>query len=149
MSVVEIVNRKATHLYHFVQTIEAGVMLKSTEIKSIREGKANLSDAYCIFEKGELWIKNMHISEYNPGSYNNHDPKRSRKLLLNKAELNKLERKVAEKGMTLVPYKVYFNDRGIAKIEIALASGKKAFDKRDSIKERDQKRELDREFKRN
>lgn len=124
-------------------------MLKSTEIKSIREGKANLSDAYCLFEKGELWIKNMHISEYDAGSYNNHDPKRSRKLLLNKAELNKLERKVAEKGMTLVPYKVYFNDRGIAKIEIALASGKKAFDKRDSIKERDQKRELDREFKRN
>ena len=121
MSVVEIVNRKATHLYHFVQTIEAGVMLKSTEIKSIREGKANLSDAYCLFEKGELWIKNMHISEYDAGSYNNHDPKRSRKLLLNKAELNKLERKVAEKGMTLVPYKVYFNDRGIAKIEIALA----------------------------
>jgi SsrA-binding protein len=143
----EIINRKATHLYQFIQSYEAGIMLKGTEVKSIRDGRANLSDAYCIFESGELWIKNLHISEYDAGAHNNHEPKRSRKLLLNKLELRKLERRVSEKGMAIVPYRIYFNERGITKVEIALATGKKSFDKRESIKEKDQKRDMDRAIK--
>ncbi len=146
MSSLEIVNRKATHLYFFEQTFEAGIVLTGTEVKSIKSGKANLSDAYCAFDHGELWIRNMHISEYESG-LTVHDPKRPRKLLLGKAELKKLERKVNEKGNTIIPYKVYLSERGMIKIEIALATGKKSFDKRESIKERDQKRELDRNFK--
>ncbi len=146
MSSLEIVNRKATHLYFFEQTFEAGIVLTGTEVKSIKSGKANLSDAYCAFDHGELWIRNMHISEYESG-LTAHDPKRPRKLLLGKAELKKLERKVNEKGNTIIPYKVYLSERGMIKIEIALATGKKSFDKRESIKERDQKRELDRNFK--
>ncbi|HRI00902.1 MAG TPA: SsrA-binding protein SmpB [Saprospiraceae bacterium] len=144
MSTVEIINRKATHLYFFIQTFEAGIKLTGTEIKSIREGKANLSDAYCAFDGQELWAYNIHISEYDQGSYQNHDPKRRRKLLLKKNELSKLERKVKEKGNTIIPYRIYFNERGFAKLEIALAGGKKSFDKRESLKEKDQQRELDR-----
>ena len=146
MSRLEIVNRKATHLYYFEQVFEAGVILSGTEVKSIKTGKANLSDAYCVIDNGELWIRNMHISEYKSGS-NNHEPKRSRKLLLNRAELRKIEKKVKEKGNTIIPYKLYMSERGMIKIEIALATGKKSFDKRDSIKEREQKRELARDFK--
>ncbi len=146
MSSFEIVNRKATHLYFFTQTFEAGIILSGTEVKSIKSGKANLSDAYCLFDGKELFIKNMHISEYESGS-NNHDPKRSRKLLLNRSELKKLERKVMEKGNTIIPYRVYLSDRGIIKLEIALATGKKDFDKRNSIKEKDQKRDMDRGLK--
>ncbi|MEP7196221.1 MAG: SsrA-binding protein SmpB [Saprospiraceae bacterium] len=147
MSTVEIVNRKATHLYFFDQTFEAGIVLSGTEVKSIREGKANLSDAYCVFDHHELYIRNMHISEYELGS-SNHDPKRPRKLLLKKTELHKLERKVTEKGNTIIPYRIYLSERGMIKIEIALATGKKSFDKRDSIKEKDQKREMERSIKR-
>ncbi|MCC6814924.1 MAG: SsrA-binding protein SmpB [Saprospiraceae bacterium] len=143
MSELEIVNRKATHLYFFTQVFEAGIILTGTEVKSIKSGKANLSDAYCAFEHGELWIRNMHISEYDSG-LQNHEPKRPRKLLLNRSELRKLERKVNEKGNTIIPYRVYLSDRGMIKIEIALASGKKSFDKRDAIKEKDQKREMER-----
>ncbi|MEO6190158.1 MAG: SsrA-binding protein SmpB [Saprospiraceae bacterium] len=146
MSRLEIVNRKATHLYYFEQVFEAGVILSGTEVKSIKTGKANLSDAYCVIDKGELWIRNMHISEYELGS-THHEPKRSRKLLLNRAELRKIEKKVKEKGNTIIPYKLYMSERGMIKIEIALATGKKSFDKRDSIKEREQKRELARDFK--
>ncbi|HMW39520.1 MAG: SsrA-binding protein SmpB [Saprospiraceae bacterium] len=146
MSDSEIVNRKATHLYFFEQTFEAGIQLTGTEVKSIKAGKANLSDAYCSFERGELWLRNMHISEYDQGS-NNHDPRRPRKLLLNKTELRKMERKVNEKGVTIIPYRIYLSDRGMFKIEVAVATGKKSFDKRESIKERDQKRELDRSVK--
>lgn len=146
MNEIEIVNRKATHLYFFDQVFEAGIILTGTEVKSIKTGKANLSDAYCTFDNGELWIRNMHISEYESGS-SNHDPKRPRKLLLNRTELKKLERKVNEKGNTIIPYRIYLSERGMIKLEIALATGKKAFDKRESIKERDQKRDLDREFK--
>jgi|SRR5690606_20538310 len=144
---VEIVNRKARFEYHFNDTFEAGIMLSGTEVKSIRAGNANLRDAYCLFDGYELFIKNMYIAPYKEGSYANHEPVRDRKLLMKKTELRKLLRRVEEKGMTLVPYRLYFNERGIAKLEIALAQGKKAYDKRESIKERDTKRELQRKDK--
>ncbi|HHH54493.1 MAG TPA: SsrA-binding protein SmpB [Bacteroidetes bacterium] len=139
---IEIKNKKASFEYHLLQTFESGIVLSGTEVKSIREGKANINEAYCHFDKnGELWIKNMHISEYKLGTYYNHETKRDRKLLLKKSELKKLQRKVNEKGLTIVPTKVYFNERGLVKIEIALAQGKRAFDKRHSIKDKDMKRE--------
>jgi SsrA-binding protein len=145
---VEIVNRKAKFEYHFLTEIEAGIMLTGTEIKSIRENNANLKEAYCVFKDGELYIRNMHIAEYKYGTSNNHDPVRVRKLLLKKGELKKLERKVKEKGLTIVPYKLYLSDRGLAKILIELAQGKKSFDKRETIKARDSKRDLERIKKR-
>lgn len=139
---IEIKNKKANFEYHILQSFEAGIVLKGTEVKSVREGKANINEAYCMFDKnGELWIKNMHISEYKLGSYYNHEPKRDRKLLLKKSELKKLHRKVMEKGLTIVPLRLYISERGLVKVEIALAQGKKAFDKRHSIKEKDMKRE--------
>lgn len=142
---IEIKNKKANFEYHILQTFEAGIVLKGTEVKSIRQGKANINEAYCMFDKnGELWLKNMHISEYKSGSYYNHEPKRDRKLLLKKSELKKLHRKVMEKGFTIVPLRVYLSERGLVKVEIALAQGKKAFDKRHSIKEKDMKRESSR-----
>lgn len=141
---IEIVNRKATFEYKFLDTYEAGVMLTGTEIKSIRAGQANLNDAYCLFRKGELYIRSLFIAEYKFGNYYNHDTRRIRKLLLRKAELRKLERRVKERGFSIVPYRIYLSERGLAKIEIALAQGKKAYDKRESIKERDNKRDLDR-----
>ena len=119
-------------------------MLTGTEVKSLREGKGNISDAFCIFQEGELWLKNMHISEFKQGSYNNHDPKRLRKLLLKRSELQKILSKVKEKGITLIPVKVLFSDRGFAKVEIALARGKKQFDKREDLKKKDAQREMDR-----
>lgn len=139
----ELFNRKSRFEYHFVATYEAGLLLQGTEIKSIRQGNANLSDAYCTFEQGELYIRNMYIAEYENGTYANHEPRRMRKLLLKRVELKKLERRVSEKGMTIVPYRLYFTDRGFVKLEIALAQGKKAYDKRATIKERDNKREMD------
>lgn len=139
---IELKNKKANFEYHILQTFEAGIILTGTEVKSIRAAKANINEAYCIFDKsGELWIKNMHISEYDQGSFYNHDPRRERKLLLNRPELNKLLRRVMEKGFTIVPLRVYFSERGIIKIEIALATGKKSFDKRNSIKEKDMTRD--------
>lgn len=140
---IEIVNRKATHEYYFVHRYDAGIMLEGTEVKSIREGNANLNDAYCTFQDGELFVRNMFVSEYKFGTYNNHESRRPRKLLLRKQELNKLERRVSEKGFTVVPYRIFFSDRGLIKLEIALAQGKKAFDKRETLKARDNKRELD------
>ena len=119
-------------------------MLTGTEIKSIRDGKVSLNDAFCIFMNEELWIKNLHISEYKQGSYNNHEPKRLRKLLLNKSELLKIQSKIKEKGITIIPIQIFFNERGIAKIEIALAKGKKMFDKREDIKKKDVEREMSR-----
>ena len=119
-------------------------MLTGTEVKSLREGKGNISDAFCIFQDSELWLKNMHISEFKQGSYNNHDPKRLRKLLLKRNELQKILSKVKEKGITLIPVKVFFSDRGFAKVEIALARGKKQFDKREDLKKKDAQREMDR-----
>jgi SsrA-binding protein len=140
----EIVNRRAEFEYTILESYEAGIQLLGTEIKSIRSGKANINDAYCLFQQGELYIKNMFIAEYKFGSFQNHKERRDRKLLLKKEELRKLDRKITEKGYTLIPLKIYFNDRGLAKLEIALAQGKKTYDKRQSIKEKDLKREMQR-----
>ena len=140
----EIVNRKAKFEFSFIQQYEAGLVLSGTEVKALRQGLANLNDAYCLFDNGNLVVKNMFIAEYDHGTIYNHDARRDRRLLLHKSELKKLERRVTEKGYTIVPFKLYFTDRGFAKLEIALAQGKKAFDKRETIKERDSKRDLDR-----
>ena len=145
---VSIVNRRASFEYHILQTYDAGMVLKGTEVKAIREGKANLADAFCYFLHGELYIKNLHISEYKQATYNNHDAKRVRKLLLTKRELVKMEAKAKEKGFTIIPVRMYTSERGFVKLEIAYAQGKKFFDKRNSIKEKDVKRELDRTVKR-
>ena len=141
---VHIVNRKAKHEYYFKDMYEAGLMLKGTEVKSIRLNNAHLADAYCYFRNGELFVRNIYIAPYENGSYNNHEPLRERKVLLKKQELKKLFKKKEEKGMTIIPYKIYFSDRGFVKLEIALAEGKKQYDKRATIRERDNKRELDR-----
>ncbi len=142
---IEILNRKAKFEYSFIQEYEAGIMLTGTEVKSLRNGNASMSDAYCLFEtENELIVKSLYIAEYEYGNIHNHETRRDRKLLLKKTELKKLHRRVTEKGLTLVPYKIYFSERGFAKIVIALAQGKKSFDKRQSIKERENKRDLDR-----
>ncbi len=137
-------NKKAKFEYHFHAEFEAGIILRGTEIKSIRKGMVNLNDAYCYFQDGELYIQSMYIGEYSHGTYNNHETRRIRKLLLRKNELKKLSRKVREKGFTITPYQIYITERGLAKILIALTSGKKSFDKRNSIKEKDTKRQMDR-----
>lgn len=139
-------NRKARHDFHIEETFEAGLVLQGTEVKSLRAGKANLRDSFARVDKGEAWVHNMHISPYEQGNIHNHDPKRTRKLLLHKAEINKLIGKVQQKGLTLVPLKLYFI-RGKAKIEIALAKGKKLHDKRQDIAEKDAKREIARAFR--
>jgi len=141
---IEIINRRASFEYYFVQEYDAGMMLTGTEIKSIRAGNANLSDAWCLVENGEIWVKSMFIAEYKHGSDNNHETRRSRKLLLRKPELRKLEKKLKEKGFTLIPIRLFIGERGFAKLRIALATGKKSFDKREVIKERESKRDLDR-----
>ncbi len=137
-------NKKASHDYEFLEKYIAGIKLLGTEIKSIRLGKAALADSYCLFRNGELFLKGMHISEYWWGNLNNHDPLRERKLLLKKRELKKIERKVKETGYTIIVIKVFMNDRGLAKAEIAVSRGKKEYDKRESLKRRDAERELDR-----
>ena len=139
---INIKNRKASFEYHFLDTYVAGIQLTGTEIKSIRAGKASLADAFCVFIENELWVKNMHIDEYTKGSYYNHDSKRLRKLLLNKNELKKLQGKFKEKGLTIVPIKMFINDNGYAKLEIVLAKGKKLYDKRESMKKKDAEREI-------
>ena len=138
-------NKKASFEYFFLQLFTAGIVLTGTEIKSIREGKANLNDAYCTFIDGELFVKNMHISEYKQGSRYNHEPKRLRKLLLQKNELQKLQSKMKEKGLTIVPTKIFISERGFAKLEIALAKGKKLYDKRESIREKEVRRQMQRQ----
>lgn len=140
----EIVNRKAKFEYHFLKEYEAGIMLSGTEVKSIRGGEANINDAYCLFVDGELFVKNMYIAEYNYGNINNHETRRDRKLLLKKPELKKLNKRIKEKGYTLVPYKVYFSERGKIKLQVILGQGKKSFDKSQTIKDRDAKRDMDR-----
>lgn len=140
---VVIRNRQASYQYEILDKYVAGMVLTGTEIKSIREGKANLTDGYCYFKNGELFVKGMTISPYAEGTHYNHDPQRERKLLLKRAELRKLESRL-EKGLTLVPIRLFINDRGYAKLEIALARGKKLYDKREAIKEREVKRELSR-----
>lgn len=142
-----IVNRKAKYEYALVDEFEAGIVLKGTEVKALRAGNANLSDAYCVFDGGILVIKSMFIAEYDHGNINNHETRADRKLLLRKTELKKIKRKLDEKGLTLVPYKIYFSERGFVKINLWLAQGKKSYDKRNSIKEKDVKRELDRQMK--
>ncbi|MEM9887171.1 MAG: SsrA-binding protein SmpB [Bacteroidota bacterium] len=144
---IEIVNRKAGYLYFFNEEIEVGIVLQGTEIKSIRAGHVNLSDAYCYFKKGELYIQSLYIKEYKHGNVFNHEPRRLRKLLLRKRELKKLEKKVKEKGVTIVPYRLYLNERGFAKLEIIVATGKKSADKRHTIKDKDMKRDMERNLK--
>lgn len=143
---ISIQNRRASFEYEFIDKYEAGIVLTGSEIKSIRLGKVNINDAYCHFKNHELFIKNMHISPYGSG-FGTHEPTRERKLLLHKNELRKLHRAVKEDGMTIVPIKLYINKKGWAKLLIALARGKKLYDKRESIKKRDIERELKRKFK--
>ncbi len=135
-------NRKARFEYDILDTWEAGIELKGTEVKSIRQGKASLDDSFAIIHRGEVHLENMHISPYELGTVENHDPKRTRKLLLHRSEIEKIRLRVSQKGLTLIPLKLYFNARGKAKIELALARGKKLHDKRESIKKRDIEREL-------
>ncbi|MGD1841717.1 MAG: SsrA-binding protein SmpB [Thermonemataceae bacterium] len=141
---VNIKNRRASFEYQFLDTYVAGIVLTGTEIKSIRQGKVQLQSAYCYFEEGELWVQQMHISPYEEGTHYNHEPARKRKLLLTKRELRKLEKKMEEKGLTIVVRRLFINDKGYAKLEIALAKGKKLYDKREDLKEKDAKRSLDR-----
>lgn len=144
MPAIQIKNRRASFEYEFIETFLSGIVLRGTEIKSIRQGKANLTDAYCVFNKGELYAKGINIAEYDKASHFNHDPRTDRKLLLNRKELNKLERKIKERGLTIVPVLLYINEHGWAKLKIALAKGKKVYDKRESIREKDMKRDNER-----
>ncbi|MFP4289429.1 MAG: SsrA-binding protein SmpB [Bacteroidales bacterium] len=141
---VKIKNKKASFEYFLLDKYIAGLVLTGTEIKSLRGGKASINEAYCTFEGDELFVRNMHIAEYKYGTYNNHEPKRDRKLLLTRRELNKLQSKLNEKGLTLIPTFLFINDRGLAKIEIALAKGKKLYDKRETLKQKDTKRDMER-----
>lgn len=143
-NVIEIKNKRASYEYFLVDDYTAGLVLTGTEIKSIRDGKANLTDSYCVFIGNELFVRQMHISEYRFGSYLNHAAKRDRKLLLTRRELRKLQNKTKERGYTIVPVMLYVDSRGYAKLLISLAKGKKFFDKRESIKEKDNKRDLQR-----
>ena len=144
---INIKNKKASFEFSFIDKYIAGMQLTGTEIKSVRESKVNITDAFCVFINNELWVRNMHIAEYFEGTHYNHEPKRDRKLLLNKQELKKLSAKLKDKGLTIVPLRLFINDNGYAKLEIALAKGKKLFDKRESIKQKDTERELSRILK--
>ena len=144
---VNIKNRKATFDYEIIETFTAGIVLTGTEIKSLRQGKAGLTDTYCLKQNNELWVKNMYIAEYSYGTYNNHATHRDRKLLLNRKELTKLFKNLEQPGYSVVPLRVFINERGLAKMVIAIAKGKKAYDKRQAIKEREDKRNIDRMFK--
>lgn len=143
---IEIKNKKASFEFELNERYMAGIQLQGTEIKSIRQAKASLNEAYCFFKGSELFVL-MHISEYDYGSYNNHDPRRERKLLLTKQELRKLQKKSTNTGFTIVPIRLFINEKGYAKLEIALGRGKKRYDKRESIKNKDIKRDLDRNIK--
>jgi len=144
---IVIKNKKASFDYEFIETFVAGIVLTGTEIKSIRGGKAGLADSYCVVIRNELWVKNMYIAEYFYGTYNNHETRKDRKLLLNRRELNKIEQLSQNTGFTVIPTKLFINEKGLAKLVIAVAKGKKAYDKRQSLKEKDDKREMDRMFK--
>jgi SsrA-binding protein len=144
---VNIRNKRATFDYEILEEYIAGIVLVGTEIKSLRLGKASLVDSYCYFERNELWIRNVNIAEYTWGTCNNHVPKRDRKLLLNRKELNKLQRSLQDRGLTVVGLRIFLNDRGLAKVTIGLARGRKAYDKREYIKENDAKREMDKALK--
>lgn len=139
---IKIKNKKAAFEYHLLDVFVAGIQLQGTEIKSIREGKASLIDAYCSFFGNELFVRNMHIAEYVLGTHYNHEPKRERKLLLNRKELRKIQTKTKEKGLTIIPTLLFINEKGFAKLEIAIAKGKKLYDKRESLKTKTVKREI-------
>ncbi|MDE6043626.1 MAG: SsrA-binding protein SmpB [Muribaculaceae bacterium] len=143
---VNIKNRRATYDYAIVETFTAGIVLTGTEIKSLRQGKASLVDTFCYVDRGEVWVKNMYIAEYFYGTYNNHSARRDRKLLLQRKEIRRLEKDGKESGFTIVPLKLFINDRGLAKLVIGLARGKKEYDKRQSIREREDKRAIARMF---
>ncbi|MFL1682233.1 MULTISPECIES: SsrA-binding protein [Bacteroidales] len=145
---INIKNKRASFDYELLDTYTAGIVLTGTEIKSIRLGKASLVDTFCFFNNGELWIKNMYIAEYFYGTYNNHNARRDRKLLLTAKELQKIQRLTKEAGYSVIPTKIFISDKGLAKVVVAVAKGKKAYDKRESIKEREDKRTMDRAFKR-
>jgi SsrA-binding protein len=141
---VNIKNKKASFEFFFLEEFTAGIQLTGTEIKSVRAGKASIAEAYCAFTGNELFVRNMHIAEYTMGSYNNHDPKRERKLLLNRRELRKIFGKTSEKGLTVIPTLLFIDEKGLAKLNIAVAKGKKLYDKRETMKNKDQQREIDR-----
>lgn len=143
---LEICNRKAYHEYFFEDKYIAGLVLQGTEIKSLRAGKASFNDSYCLFENGELFVKSLHISEYAFGTYSNHEPLQERKLLLNKRELRKLENKIKEKGYSIIPLKIFLTEKGFFKMEIGLGKGKKNYDKRETIKERENDRDIKRKY---
>ncbi|SHO62981.1 SsrA-binding protein [Algoriphagus zhangzhouensis] len=142
--IINIKNKKASFQFEFIDTYKAGMVLKGTEIKSIREGKVSLTESFCVFLDGELYVRQMHIAPYSMAASYNHDAVRDRKLLLGKKELEKLQTKSQEKGLTIIPVRIFINDRGMAKMEIALGRGKKVHDKRQDLKEKDAKRELQR-----
>lgn len=144
LSKVHIKNKKASFEYHLEDHVVAGIQLTGTEIKSIRYGKVSLQESYCLFLNNELFVRNMHISEYSLGTDNNHEPKRDRKLLMKKRELGKFQSKVNERGYTIIPVSLFINDNGLAKLEVALGKGKHTYDKRASLKEKDLKRDFDR-----
>lgn len=145
---VNIRNKRARFEYHISDTFVAGIQLSGTEIKSIRMSKASILEAYCIYDKGEMWIRNMHITEYDNGSFYNHRPRADRKLLLNRKEIDKIEKFLKVKGNTVIPLRLFISEKGWAKIEIGLAKGKKLHDKREDLKEKDDKRDMDRALKR-
>ena len=144
MKDINIKNKRARFEYQIIDTFIAGIKLYGTEIKSIRLGKALITDSFCTFKKNELWIRGMHITEYEFGTYTNHEPKRERKLLLNRLELEKIQKKLKDQGLTIVPLRLFITEKGWAKLEIAIAKGKKLHDKRDSLKEKDTQRDIER-----
>jgi SsrA-binding protein len=141
----EFKNKKALYLYELTEHFTAGIQLRGTEIKSIRTGKVSFTDAYCVIEENEIFVRGLHISEYRFGTIYNHEPKRKRKLLLNRQEIRKIHKRVKERGNTIIPVCLFINEKGLAKLEIALAQGKKLHDKREGIKEKDMQRDLDRQ----
>jgi SsrA-binding protein len=144
---MEIKNRSAYHEYFIDDKYEAGIVLLGTEVKSLRAGRASFNDSFCVIHKGEIWIRSLHIAEYSHGTVNNHDPVRERKLLLQKREIKKIEAKLKEKGYTIVPLRIYFNDKNLLKMEIGLAKGKKLHDKRETLRQKDAEREMKRFIK--
>ena len=144
---INIKNRRASFDFEIIESFTAGIVLTGTEIKSIRQGKAGLTDTYCMVENNELWMKGMYIAEYSYGSYNNHATHRDRKLLLNRKEINKIAKVAQQPGYSIVPLRLFIDDRGLAKVVIAIARGKKQYDKRQAIKEREDKRAIDRMLK--
>ena len=147
MKDINIKNKRARYEYQIMDTFNAGIQLSDTEINSIRRGKATITESFCAFNGDELWIRGMHIAEYEFGTYSNHEPKRERKLLLNRQELNKLQKKLKDQGLTIIPLRLFVTQKGWAKLEIALAKGKKLYDKRESLKEKNTQRDIERASK--